>query len=263
MSELLRAEALSRSFGGLRAVHEVSLHVRPGEIVGLIGPNGAGKSTIVDLLAGGTAPDSGAVRLLGEDVTGLPPHERARRGLIRTFQQSGTFPMLGGRDVMMAGLSARSTDSFASWLLTPWRARRRRQETAGRAADLLRAVDLEGTPVTTPVGLLPPGVNRMLGFSVAMAGDPKALVLDEPCAGLAPSARSVLSERIREIADSGVGVLLIEHDVAFIMRTCARVVALDHGEVIAEGGPDEVRADPAVRRAYLGTTDLGATDAAS
>lgn len=257
--ELLRAESLCKRFGGLRAVHQVSLSVRAGEVLGLIGPNGAGKSTIVNLLAGTTSVDTGRVRLLGRDITHAPAHRRARLGLVRTFQKSTTFPMVTGTDVVMAGLSSRATDTFGCWLSRPWLAHARRRRLSTEAEARLTEVGLEDVVLSasrdTPVGTLPPAVNRMLGFALAMATGPKVLVLDEPCAGLAPSARDMLSARIQQVATTGVGVLVIEHDVGFIMRGCDRVLALDHGVVIAHGPPDQVRADPAVRQAYLGDDD--------
>lgn len=253
---LLRAEGLSKSFGGLRAVHEVSLQIDTGAVLGLIGPNGAGKSTLVDLIAGRTPTDAGTVTLLGEDVTRRPPHYRARQGLIRTFQQTRTFPLLNGTDVVLAGLASGAEDSFVRWVFRPRWAWKERRRLGAEAKALLRATELDSALGSTPVGLLAPAVNRLLGFAVALSAQPRVLVLDEPGAGLSPAERVLLSRRIRGAAATGIGVLVIEHDVGFIMRTCDRVVAVDHGVVIADGTPDEVRADPAVRRAYLGDADV-------
>lgn len=253
---LLLADALSKSFGGLRAVHEVSLRIEAGAVLGLIGPNGAGKSTLVDLVSGRTTADRGTVTLLGEDVTARPPHYRARRGLIRTFQQTRTFPLLNGTGVLLAGLSSGARDSFARWIFRPRWAWRERQRLATEAKSLLRRTELDSAMGATPVGLLAPAVNRLLGFAVALSAQPRVLILDEPGAGLSPTERILLSRRIRESAATGIGVLVIEHDVAFIMRTCDRVVAVDHGVVIADGTPEQVRADPVVRQAYLGDSDV-------
>lgn len=253
---LLRADSLVKSFGGLKAVHEVSLQVSAGHILGLIGANGAGKSTIVNLIAGVLRPDGGSVALDGKDITDLAAHERARQGLIRTFQRTTTFPLLCGTDVVMTGLSSSADDSFASWLATPWRAKRRRKALEQQARQQLSRLGLDSANGPASVGVLAPGTNRMLGFAVALAAKPRMLVLDEPGAGLSMAERTVLSDRIREVANSGVGLLIIEHDVSFIMRTCDRVLAVDHGVVIADGLPDEVRAHSAVRQAYLGDADV-------
>ena len=257
MAPLLEVRDVVKEFGGLRALSEVCLSVEQGQILGLIGPNGAGKSTLVDIIAGRTRSTTGKVLFDGEDVSDMHAHRRASLGMTRTFQATRTFPLQTGVQATMTGFALSAKDSFVSWLLRPWFAVKERRRVVDAATHSLGSLDLHSALTSEPVGMLAPGVNRMLGFALATASSPRLLVLDEPGAGLSPKEKAILAARIRATAEDGVGVLLIEHDVPFIMSTCHRVVAMDHGLVIADGYPDEVRNDPKVQTAYLGGMDVG------
>jgi len=253
MSDVLAVDDVSVRFGGVSALTDVSITVAPGEFVGVIGPNGAGKTTLFDVITGMRRPSDGRVRLDAADVTGRSAAYRARRGMRRTFQRQQVFGALsvwenllvaqestgmrGGVLVDVLGLSGRRPASKA------------REE---RADAVLAQCGLE-TVHDLPAGSLPIGLARMVELARALVQQPRLLLLDEPTSGLGEAETEVLSGALRtQLEGSDCGVLLVEHDVAFVMRHCDRVVVLDLGRVIAEGTPDEVRNDPAVRSAYLG-----------
>jgi branched-chain amino acid transport system ATP-binding protein len=228
---------VSRAFAGVQALREVSVELRPGEVVGLIGPNGAGKSTLVNLLTGFDRPTSGAIELGGVDVTTWPPNRRGRHGLARTFQHSHAFRGLTVREnVEVAALGVGASQ----------------REARRRADDLLARLGLERAAETPAAGLAH-GDERRLGVARALATEPHYVLFDEPAAGL-PEAEVPPFARLIESARSehGAGVLLIDHNVALIMDVCDRVVVLDQGMVLAEGAPDEIRSNLDVVAAYLG-----------
>jgi branched-chain amino acid transport system permease protein len=238
----LRAEGVALAFSGLRVLRGVDLELAPGEALGLIGPNGAGKTTLVNVLSGFQAPDSGSVFLDGVEVTGWPPPRLARAGLGRTFQAALPF----------AGLTV--VESVAVGAMGVGVGRRR---AVGVAADVLERLGL-GDQAQGPAGLQPPGNQRLLGIARALATGPRYLLLDEPAAGLNDEERRELVAILRGvIKDFGCAVLLIEHDMNMVMDLCSRVQALDDGETVAVGTPEEVQADSAVVEAYLGTSYAG------
>jgi ABC-type branched-subunit amino acid transport system ATPase component len=243
---VLSVQSLSVSYGGVHALSEVSLDVGQGQLVGLIGPNGAGKTTFVDAVTG-LVPARGRISLDGQDLTGLPPHARARRGLARTFQSSELF-----EDLTVAE-NLQITADRPSW----WRAL---GETLGRrvspdaaAAQALSALGLEDL-AHAPAHQLSQGQRKLVGVARALAARPRVVCLDEPAAGLDTAESAELGRRLRAIADDGTSLLLIDHDMSLVMGICDHLVVLEFGEVIASGPPAQVRNDPAVITAYLGAS---------
>ncbi|MFC7303363.1 ABC transporter ATP-binding protein [Streptomyces monticola] len=252
---VLEATGIGVRFGGIQALRDARIGVRPGEVCGLIGPNGAGKTTLFDVVSGIRRPDAGRVMLDGTDVTRRSPVWRARHGMRRTFQRQQLFGQLTVADNLVVAQEWRGGGGglVADVLGAP---ARRRRETARRerAADVLRTCGLDAL-APEYAGALPVGRARMVELARALADPPRVLLLDEPASGMTADERQQLSAVIRHLADEqGCAVLLVEHNVAFVMELCARVVVLDLGTVLAEGTPAEVRADARVREAYLGTT---------
>jgi ABC-type branched-subunit amino acid transport system ATPase component len=247
---VLEVRGLSKRFGGLTAVQGLDFDLRAGEILGVIGPNGAGKSTTFNLIAGTHAADSGEVRFAGEPILGLPPHRIAARGVMRTFQHNRPFSGLRVIENVMVGAHTRCGTSLLSIVLG--RARAEEESLRGKARELVAFVGLADL-AEADVGQLSFGQGRLLEIARALAGEPKLILFDEPAAGLTPAELGRLSEIIRGIAQRGIGVLLIEHDMHFLLPLAHRVVVLNFGAKIAEGLPDEVRAHPAVMDAYLGS----------
>jgi branched-chain amino acid transport system ATP-binding protein len=234
---MLRASSVSRAFEGVQALRGVTLELRRREIVGLIGPNGAGKSTLVNVLSGFDRPTEGTVELEGRDVTRWPAHRRGRRGLARTFQHSHAFRALTVREnVEVAALGVGAG---------PHRA-------AQRAAELLTMLGL-AAQADAPAAGLAHGDERRLGVARALATDPRFVLMDEPAAGLPEAEVPAFAAVVRSLRDDhGIGVLLIDHNMALIMDVCDRIHVLDQGRTLAAGTPDEIRANLDVTAAYLG-----------
>jgi len=248
---LLEVEELTKNFGGVRALDEVSLAVQPGEIVGLIGPNGAGKTTCFNLINGLITPDSGRVRLAGEDLGGLAPYQRARRGLARTFQNIQLF---GGMTVLGNVLTGNHLSQKMGVLAGLWPGagvRRAEAQTRERAREWLQLVGL-GEKEGAPAEALAYGEQRRLEIARALAQEPKLLLMDEPAAGLNPRETEDLMALLDQVRRLGTTLLVIEHDMTMVMGISDRVVVLDQGRVIAAGAPREVRRHPRVIEAYLG-----------
>lgn len=248
---ILRVESLSKSFGGVKAVRDLSFTVSTGEILGLIGPNGSGKSTTVNVLAGVFPPTSGSILLGGEAIEGLPEAQRVAMGMCRTFQTAKVFPEFTVRKhVAMGCHTTRSVNPFASILpFGPWR--REQADIDRHVDDILHLCGLNPVADRT-VASLSSGQQRFLMIATAMASRPKILLVDEPAAGLVEHERQELAELIRGIRQRGIAVVIIEHHMALIMALCDRIVVLNFGAKIAEGTPAEIRANPAVIDAYLG-----------
>ena len=251
---LLTVSGLGKRFRGVHAVSDVSFDVRRGEILGLIGPNGAGKTTTFNLISGMLPPSSGRVALEERVITGLRPDQVAEAGLSRTFQGTRTFPKLTVRESLRIPLLARSSIGFwASWLNVG----AGRTLTTDIEREVARLLDFTGLgpQADTLAESLPYGKQSLLGIGLALAGRPRLLLLDEPFAGMNPGETAEAARMVRRIRDGGVTVLLVEHDMPAVMRICDRIVVLDGGRKLIEGTPDQVRQDPHVIAAYLGTDD--------
>jgi ABC-type branched-subunit amino acid transport system ATPase component/ABC-type branched-subunit amino acid transport system permease subunit len=246
---LLSVDGAVKRFGGLVAVNKVSFAVRAGEIVGLIGPNGAGKSTMFNLITGAQRATAGTFTFLGQDITNLPQQRIAAAGVARTFQHVKLRPAMTLLDNVLLGTYLRTRAGFAIGAL-----RLDRAEEARAIAEALRALNRVGLADKAQVraGNLPLGNQRMVEVARALAADPVLIVLDEPAAGLRRAEKDALARQLRQLKDEGVTILIVEHDMEFVMGLVDRVVVMDFGAKLMEGLPNEVRASPIVQEAYLG-----------
>jgi branched-chain amino acid transport system ATP-binding protein len=246
VTPVLTATGVSVSFGGVHAVVDVDLEVGEGGLVGLIGPNGAGKTTFIDAITG-LVRARGRVELDGHDLTGLPPHVRARRGLVRTWQSIELFDDLTVRENLLV----------ASHPSTTWEALRQTVSSGSeRWPELEPLLDLLGlTELADELpGELPQGRRKLVGIARALAAKPRVVCLDEPAAGLDTRESAELGRRLRELVDHGQAMLLVDHDMGLVLGICDEIVVLEFGRVIARGPADTVRRDPRVIEAYLGST---------
>jgi branched-chain amino acid transport system ATP-binding protein len=250
---MLKIEQLSKSFGGVHAVQDVSFSVREGAIHSVIGPNGAGKTTLFNLVSGIYTPSAGAITLNGENVAGMAPDALARRGLSRTFQNLQVCMNMRAIDNVMVGSHLRLNQNlFASMLRLP-AVRRQDQACREEAARLMAFVGV-GKYLDAEASQMPYGALKRLEIARALAARPKILLLDEPAAGLNHTETGEIEDLIRKVAQSGVTVLLVEHDMKLVMNLSDHILVLDYGKTLAEGTAAEVRANPAVIAAYLGAT---------
>lgn len=246
---ILEVQGLSRRFGGLTAVAGVSFSLGAGEIRGLIGPNGAGKTTTFNVISGFYPPSAGRVLFAGRDVSGWPTHRVAALGLVRTFQHSTLFHELTVLENVLVGRHLAARRGLFSALL----GRDRAAEAAAREAarELLCFFGLEAR-AEEAAGVLPHGLQRRLGLAVALAAEPRLLLLDEPFTGMNPEETREMMELVRRVRARGVTILLVEHDMAAVMGLCDRITVLNFGRLLVEGTPAQVRAHPEVIEAYLG-----------
>jgi branched-chain amino acid transport system ATP-binding protein len=242
---VLRATGVSVSFGGVHAVVDVDLEVGEGRLVGLIGPNGAGKTTFIDAISG-FVRSRGRVELDGEDLTRLRPHVRARRGLARTWQSVELFDDLSVRENLLVASHRPSTWQTLRETVSPPGAG------AGEAEPVLELLDLQGIADAMP-SELSQGQRKLVGIARALVVEPRLVCLDEPAAGLDTRESQDLGRRLRRLADGGQAMLLVDHDMGLVLGICDEVVVLEFGRVIAGGAADEVRRDPKVVAAYLGS----------
>ncbi|MGH2825962.1 MAG: ABC transporter ATP-binding protein [Actinomycetota bacterium] len=239
----LSLRGVSKRYGRLTVLDQVSLEIAPGEQRAIIGPNGAGKTTLFNVIAGDTSASEGTVAFDSHDITRLPGHRRARRGISRTFQITTLFPELTSLENVLLALQVGTRRRFApssSW----------GDELLERARDLLRRIDLDSKTGST-VAELSHGEQRQIEICVASARRPRLLLLDEPAAGLAQADLPLITETLSELC-AGVTLMLIEHDMSLVFGVAEKVTVLHHGRVVADGSVDEVRADPKVQEVYLG-----------
>lgn len=246
----LEGRGITVRFGGLTAVSEMDIVAEPGEVTALIGPNGAGKTTMFACLSGALHADAGQVLLDGEDITALAPEARAQRGMRRTFQRLAVFPTLSVQDNLLVGAESRRPSHLARGLLG--------MPDAAQASNCARVEE-----VLDQLGLrhqrharastLSTGTLRLVELGRALCGDPRVLMLDEPASGLDDAEATSLRGVLRSLADEGVAVVLVEHDMALVLDVADRIVAMTQGRLLATGTPAEIREDASVREAYLGT----------
>ena len=249
----LRIDGVAKQFGGVTAVDDVSLEVRSGEVLSIIGPNGAGKTSLLNMISGFYRPDRGRIVFEGEEITGLPPHRIAERGIARTFQNIALFKGMTVLDNLMLGRHVRMKSgvfsSFVYWGLA------QNEEIAHRekVEDLIEFLKLEDLR-KQPTGALSYGLQKRVELGRALALEPKVLLLDEPMGGMNQEEKEDMARYVLDVNEErGTTVILIEHDMGVVMDISRRVVVLDRGRTIAEGNPQAMQANPEVIRAYLGT----------
>ena len=245
------ASGITVRFGGLTALDDVSLHVDPGEVLGVIGPNGAGKTTLFNVVCGFLEPDSGTLTWRGDRLDKLRPHKLAGLGIARTLQGVGLFPHMPVIENVMVGATARTRAGFGSGLLGVPRSDNDEKAVRDRALAALSAVGALPYAARLP-GSLPYPVQKRVALARALVGEPDLLMLDEPAGGIGADDMEELGQTIRELSGR-MAVMLVEHHMDLVMTVCDRITVLDFGRVIATGTPTEVRNDPAVLAAYLGT----------
>jgi len=250
-SSFLEVKNLRKEFGGLLAVFDVSFGVGPGELLAIIGPNGAGKTTIFNLLSGVLKPTGGSIRFAGRLVNDLEPHDISRLGLARTFQSIRLFGNMTVLENVMVGRHVKSRYGLLGAALRLPRARGEERAIREQAMARLARVGLEAKAGEDALSL-PFGQQRLLEIARSLATEPRLLALDEPASGLNHSEKQELDRLIRSIRDDGVTVLLVEHDMQFVMDIVDRIIVLDYGQKIAEGTPAEIQANERVIAAYLG-----------
>jgi len=248
---LLKVENISKRFGGLQAVDNLSYEVSEREILGIIGPNGAGKTTGVNLVSGMIEPTSGRVLLDGRDVTNWKPHLLVAGGLVRTFQATTVFSSVTVRENLRRGAFRQIYPGLVATLIGTPAARARQEETEVHVAEVMRWLGLERF-ADVQASSLPYGIQKVLGMGIGLAAKPRIILLDEPVAGLSAEETDHVRDTIRLVRDRGIAVVVIDHNMRFITDLCDRVLVMAQGRELARGLPKEVLSNPAVIEAYLG-----------
>jgi branched-chain amino acid transport system ATP-binding protein len=251
---LLRAESLSKRFGGLDAVANLSFEIAHGAVHSIIGPNGAGKTTLLNLLSGIYLPSSGRIAFAGDEMTGRTPHEFASRGIARTFQNLQIFFNMSALENVMVGRHLHERCSLLAAMLRLPRVARAERECRDESAELMRFVGL-GAYLSSAASALPYGALKRLEIARALATRPRMILLDEPAAGLNPTETLEIDSLIGRLAERGITVVLVEHNMRLVMGVSDHVLVLDYGQKLAEGTADAVRDDPRVIEAYLGAAE--------
>ncbi|MEA5049976.1 MAG: ABC transporter ATP-binding protein [Oscillospiraceae bacterium] len=248
---MLQVEHVCKQFGGLRAVDDISLGVQKGEILGIIGPNGAGKTTFFNLITNTIRLTSGSIAFEGRDISRVSADGVAALGIARTFQNIKLFRQMSVLENVKAGCHLHTSSGLFDAILGTPRCRRDERTAAEKGMELLRRVGL-GEEAPLLAGNLPYGSQRRLEIARALATDPRLLLLDEPAAGMNPAETAALMELVRGLNRDGITIVVIEHDMKFIMNLCGRIVVINHGQKLAEGAPAQISRDERVIEAYLG-----------
>ena len=245
-----RVEGLHKNFGGLAAVNDLTFGIEKGAIHGLIGPNGAGKTTIFNVISGFYKPSAGKILYQGESLGGLQPHQVAAKGLVRTFQETTLFQEFTTFENALMGRFLHTKSSMVSALFGTQRASERANEE--KTLEVLEFLGLADRKDELALNL-PHGLQRALGVAVALTAEPNLLLLDEPFAGMNPEETRHMMDLIRKVRESGITILLVEHDMQAVMGLCERITVVNFGELLTEGAPDDIKSNKDVIEAYLGT----------